>query len=45
VAAGHFGLEIMRERARRCQGELHITSRPGAGTTVTATVPLPPARK
>ena len=33
-AAGHFGLSIMRERARRLGGELAIDSAPGAGTRV-----------
>lgn len=37
----HFGLTTMRERAESVGGTLHITSAPGAGTTVTATVPLP----
>jgi signal transduction histidine kinase len=37
---GHFGLTVMRERARRHGGTLRIDSRPGEGTTVEATVPL-----
>jgi nitrate/nitrite-specific signal transduction histidine kinase len=31
---GHFGLQIMRERAQSVGGELEIDSRPGAGTRV-----------
>jgi signal transduction histidine kinase len=38
--AGHFGLTVMRERARRLGGALRIDSRPGGGTTVEATIPL-----
>ncbi len=38
--AGHFGLTVMRERARRHGGALRIDSRPGEGTTVEATIPL-----
>jgi signal transduction histidine kinase len=34
VSAGHFGLAGMRERAVLVGGEVHITSEPGAGTTV-----------
>jgi len=40
VAAGHFGLLGMRERARLIGGEVDLSSRPGAGTTVTARLPL-----
>lgn len=36
---GHYGLETMRERAAQIQGDLRISSRPGAGTTVTVDVP------
>jgi two-component system nitrate/nitrite sensor histidine kinase NarX len=32
--AGHYGLAIMRERARRLGGELTVDSAPGAGTRV-----------
>ena len=39
--AGHFGLTGMRERARLLGGELALSSIPGAGTTVTVTVPHP----
>lgn len=38
--AGHFGLTVMRERARRHGGALRIDSRPGLGTTVETTIPL-----
>jgi ligand-binding sensor domain-containing protein/signal transduction histidine kinase len=38
---GHFGLIGMRERASRLGGELRLTSRPGQGTEVEVTVPLP----
>ena len=37
--AGHFGLVGMQERAARVGGRLLVTSAPGQGTTVTATVP------
>jgi signal transduction histidine kinase len=33
--AGHFGLQGMRERARKIGGSLAITSAPGAGTRLT----------
>jgi signal transduction histidine kinase len=33
----HFGLELMRERAAAADGSLSLHSRPGRGTTVTAT--------
>ena len=41
---GHLGLACMRERAARLGGRLDIASAPGAGTTITATVPagMPP---
>ena len=32
--AGHYGITIMRERARRLGGELTVDSAPGAGTRV-----------
>jgi len=37
---GHFGLEIMRERAREIQGQLAIHSSPDAGTRVRLLLPL-----
>lgn len=39
-ATGHFGLTVMRERARRFGGTLEIESRPGNGTIVVATIPV-----
>jgi signal transduction histidine kinase len=43
---GHLGLASMRERAARLGGRLDIASAPGAGTTITATVPaaVPPGQ-
>ena len=38
---GGYGLLSMSERAELVGGRLHIRSRPGSGTTVTATIPLP----
>jgi signal transduction histidine kinase/ligand-binding sensor domain-containing protein len=38
---GHFGLIGMRERAERLGGEMRLESRPGGGTEVEVTVPLP----
>lgn len=35
---GHFGIEAMVDRMQRIGGTLRIDSRPGAGTTVTASV-------
>jgi two-component system, NarL family, sensor kinase len=39
-AASSYGLHSMAERAELIGGRLAVTSRPGVGTTVTATVPL-----
>ncbi|MGH3489870.1 MAG: ATP-binding protein [Actinopolymorphaceae bacterium] len=39
-ARGGYGLQGMAERAELIGGGLTVTSRPGRGTTVTATVPL-----
>jgi two-component system nitrate/nitrite sensor histidine kinase NarX len=36
----HVGLRIMRERAHRVGGTLHVDSRPGAGTEVVLTLPV-----
>jgi two-component system nitrate/nitrite sensor histidine kinase NarX len=36
---GHYGLRIMRERARAIKGKLHITSAPGQGTLVSLYFP------
>ena len=41
---GGYGLLSMAERAEIVGGRLNIRSRPGAGTTVTATIPLPVSR-
>ena len=37
----HLGLEAMRERVHLAGGELEIDTRPGAGTAVRFTLPLP----
>lgn len=39
----HYGLEIMRERARRIGGRLRIVSAPGKGTQVSISIPHGPA--
>jgi len=39
VREGHWGLQGMRERATRLQGELTLWSRPGLGTEVALAVP------
>jgi two-component system, NarL family, sensor kinase len=39
-----YGLLSMSERAELVGGRLNIRSRPGSGTSVTATIPLPPTR-
>ncbi|HEX3135231.1 MAG TPA: sensor histidine kinase [Planctomycetota bacterium] len=39
-AAGHFGVQGMRERTHKMGGDLALTSVPGAGTTITVQVPL-----
>jgi signal transduction histidine kinase len=41
---GHFGLVGMRERAEAVAGRLEVTSVPGSGTTVEATIPYDPSR-
>jgi signal transduction histidine kinase len=38
---GGYGVLSMSERAELVGGRLNIRSRPGAGTAVTATIPLP----
>jgi signal transduction histidine kinase len=38
-----YGLLSMAERAELVGGRLNIRSRPGSGTSVTATIPLPHA--
>jgi signal transduction histidine kinase len=35
---GHLGLQTMRERARNLGGTMEVTSTPGAGTVVRATI-------
>jgi two-component system nitrate/nitrite sensor histidine kinase NarX len=40
--ASHVGLNIMRERAARIGGDVHIQSALGAGSTVTLTLPAHP---
>jgi signal transduction histidine kinase len=35
----HFGLDAMRDRAQQLGGEFHLTSKPGAGTTIEIHVP------
>jgi signal transduction histidine kinase len=38
---GGYGVLSMAERAELVGGTLNIRSRPGAGTAVTATIPVP----
>lgn len=38
---GHFGLQGMRERTKRLDGQIELTSTPGHGTTLRVSVPLP----
>ena len=40
AAEGHFGILGMRERMEQVWGSLEVASSPGAGTTVTARLPL-----
>ena len=40
--AGHFGLVVMRERARAAGGALDVNSAPGRGTRVALDLPLEP---
>lgn len=42
VPPGHFGLVGLRERVRLAGGDLVIDARPGAGTRLSATLPLIP---
>ncbi len=39
AVAGHYGLQIMKQRARQIGGSLEIESAPGAGTKITLSVP------
>jgi signal transduction histidine kinase len=41
AAAGHLGVVGMRERVRAHGGAFRLDSRPGAGTTVAADLPIP----
>jgi two-component system CheB/CheR fusion protein len=43
VAAGSLGIASMRERVEQVNGNFSIESAPGAGTTLYARMPLPPA--
>ena len=43
-ARGHFGLVGMRERAEAVGGRIVVTSGPGRGTTVEATIPYEASR-
>ena len=43
-ARGHFGLVGMRERAEAVGGRIVVTSAPGRGTTVEATIPYEASR-
>jgi signal transduction histidine kinase len=43
-ADGHFGLVGMRERAEAVSGRLLVTSAPGHGATIEATIPYEPSR-
>lgn len=40
MTAGHYGVVVMQERAKRFGGKLKMESRPGEGTTVEAWIPL-----
>lgn len=40
IAHRHFGLQIMRERARSIDGRLEVVSSPGHGTRISISVPL-----
>jgi signal transduction histidine kinase len=40
MTAGHYGIVVMQERAKRFGGKLNMESRPGEGTTVEAWIPL-----
>jgi ligand-binding sensor domain-containing protein/signal transduction histidine kinase len=44
AAAGHFGILGMRERMEQISGSLEVNSSPGRGATITAHLPLEPAR-
>jgi signal transduction histidine kinase len=40
-----LGLTSMRERVEALGGTFQLTTQPGSGTRVTATIPIPPSRK
>ena len=40
IAAGHYGLQGMQERAELSEGTVDITSQPGDGTTIRIRLPL-----
>jgi len=40
---GHYGLNIMRERAQRLGGTLHFSQPQNGGTLVSVTFPVPEA--
>jgi signal transduction histidine kinase len=40
AADGHFGIQGMRERAKRIGADVRIETAPGRGTTVAVTLPL-----
>ena len=44
VAEGHFGLQGIRERVERLDGEVKISSSPGNGTKVTVAFDIPSAK-
>ena len=44
VAEGHFGLQGIRERVERLDGEVNISSAPGKGTKVTVAFDIPSAK-
>ena len=44
VAEGHFGIEGIRERVKRLDGEVEISSSPGNGTKVTVAFDIPSAK-
>jgi signal transduction histidine kinase len=41
----HFGLLGMRERAAKIKARLNVSSLPGAGCTITVTLPAEPTSK
>lgn len=41
IPNGHFGLAIVRERARRFGGDIEVVTAAGRGTTLTASIPYP----